>query len=116
MYTANNSAFHLQEALQLQSDAVEHGCLLAQLYMLRGQPEDALQVSATLREAAPHNADAHGLFVLLKEAEGIDQDSSQDVAAAYLSLLRCDPASETAIQGICSFCNTCCLVHLCHLT
>ena len=74
--------------------------------MLRGQPEDALEVAAALREAAPQNADAHGLFLVLKEAEGIDQDSSQDVATAYLSLLRCDPAAENAVQGVCTMGRT----------
>lgn len=90
----------------MQPDAVEHGCLLAQLYMLRGQPEDALEVAAALRKAAPQHADVHGLFLVLKEAEGIDQDSSQDLATAYLSLLRCDPAAVTAVQGVCTMGRT----------
>ena len=43
----------VQEALRLQPQAVEQGCLLAQLYMMRGQLEDALETAAALREAAP---------------------------------------------------------------
>ena len=43
----------VQEALRLQPQAVEQGCLLAQLYMMRGQLEDALEIAAALREAAP---------------------------------------------------------------
>lgn len=89
----------MQEALDLQPTAVEQGCLLAQLYMMRGQPEDALQVASALREGAPRDADAHGLLILLKEAEGVDTDSKQAVAEAYLNLLQCDPAAQTAIQG-----------------
>lgn len=95
----------MQEALDLQPDAVEQGCLLAQLYMMRGQPEDALGIATALREAAPQSADAHGLFILLKEAEGVDLNSSGATATAYLSLLHCDPAASSAIQG----------VHLLHL-
>lgn len=89
----------IQEALELQPAAFEQGSLLAQLYMMRGQPEDALEVATALRQAAPHDADAHGLFVLLKEAQGVDTGSKQEVAEAYLNLLQCDPAAYTAVQG-----------------
>ena len=95
----------MQEALDLQPDAVEQGCLLAQLYMMRGQPEDALGIAKALREADPQSADAHGLFILLKEAEGVDLNSSGETATAYLSLLHCDPAATSAIQGVRLLCS-----------
>ena len=153
-----------QEALRLKPQAVQEGCLLTQLYMMRGQLEDALEVAADLREAAPQvcraaspythlqhctvagavlctlpsrpplvneqssdqhyalqssdqsmnpklrldrgqclyalqDADAHGIFILLLVAEGPDVHSKDELASAYVSLLRCDPAAETALQG-----------------
>ena len=89
----------LQEALKLQPSAVREACLLAQLYMMGGQPEDALETARAVREAAPADSDAHGLFVLLSEAEGPTSETVTELSQAYLELLTCDPASEHALQG-----------------
>jgi len=89
----------LQEALKLQPSAVREACLLAQLYMMAGQPEDALETARAVREAAPADSDAHGLFILLSEAEGPTSETVAELSQAYLELLMCDPASEHALQG-----------------
>ena len=89
----------LQEALKLQASAVREACLLAQLYMMAGQPEDALETARAVREAAPADLDAHGLFILLSEAEGPTAETVAELSHAYLELLTCDPASEHALQG-----------------
>ncbi len=89
----------LQEALKLQASAVREACLLAQLYLMAGQPEDALETARAVREAAPADADAHGLFILLSEAEGPTSETVIELTQAYLELLTCDPASEHALQG-----------------
>lgn len=89
----------LQEALKLQPSAVPEACLLAQLYMMAGQPEDALETARAVREAAPADSDAHGLFILLSEAEGPTSETVAELSQAYLELLTCDPASEHALQG-----------------
>lgn len=92
-------AFLLQEAVRLQPGAVREATLLAQLYMIGGQPEDALETARALREAAPADLDAHGLFILLAEAEGPIPETVPELSQAYLELLRCDPGSEYALQG-----------------
>ncbi|DBB18902.1 TPA: hypothetical protein ACH3X3_000484 [Trebouxia sp. C0006] len=89
-----------QEALKLQASAVREACLLAQLYMMAGQPEDALETARAVREAAPADLDAHGLFILLSEAEGPTAETVAELSQAYLELLTCDPASEHALQGL----------------
>ena len=89
----------LQEALKLQPSAVSEACLLAQLYMMGGQPEDALETARAVREAAPADSDAHGLFILLSEAEGPTSETLTELSQAYLEHLMCDPASEHALQG-----------------
>ncbi len=89
----------LQEALKLHPSAVREACLLAQLYMMGGQPEDALETARAVREAAPADSDAHGLFVLLSEAEGPTSETVTELSQAYLELLTCDPASEHAVRG-----------------
>lgn len=89
----------LQEALKLQPSAVREACLLAQLYMMAGQPEDALETARAVREAAPADSDAHGLFILLSEAEGPTSETVTELSQAYLELLVCDPASQHALQG-----------------
>ena len=76
----------LQEALKLQPSAVREASLLAQSYMMAGQPEDALE---TVREAAPADSDAHGLFILLSEAEGPTSKTVTELSQAYLELLTC---------------------------
>ena len=96
----------LQEAVRLQPGSVREAALLAQLYMVGGQPEDALETARALREAAPADSDAHGLFVLLAEAEGPTPETVPELSQAYLELLRCDPGSECALQGTAA----------CHLT
>ena len=88
-----------QEALKLQPSAVREACLLAQLYMMGGQPEDALDVARALRLVTPADSDAHALFVLLKDAEGVTAEDVTEILEAYLDLLKCDPTSEYAVQG-----------------
>ena len=90
----------LQEALRLQPGAVAEACLLAQLYMLAGLPEDALESARALRHNAPADADSHALFILMKEAEGLSADSVPELAQAYVDMLQCDPASQYAVQGM----------------
>ena len=89
----------LQEALRLEPGAVAEGCLLAQLYMIAGLPEDALETARALRLNAPADADSHALFILMKDAEGRTAESTPSLAQAYVNMLRCDPASEYAVQG-----------------
>ena len=89
----------LQEALKLQPGAVHEACLLAQLYLMGGLPEDALDSARALRLTAPADSDAHALFILLAEAEGPTAETVTELSRAYLDLLNCDPASEHAIQG-----------------
>ena len=92
----------LQEAVRLRPGAVREATLLAQLYMIGGQLEDALETARALREAAPADSDAHGLFILLAEAEGPTPETVLELSQAYLELLRCDPGSEYALQGTAS--------------
>ena len=89
----------VQEALRLQPGAVAEGCLLAQLYMMAGLPEDALETARALRLSAPADADSHALFILMKEAEGPTAESVPELAQAYVDMLQCDPASQYAVQG-----------------
>lgn len=96
----NSAELHLKEALKLQPSAVSEACLLAQLYMMGGQPEDALETARAVREAAPADSDAHGLFILLSEAEGPTSETLTELSQAYLEHLMCDPASEHALQGL----------------
>ncbi|DBA75933.1 TPA: hypothetical protein ACH3X2_008992 [Trebouxia sp. C0005] len=96
----NSAELHLKEALKLQPSAVREACLLAQLYMMAGQPEDALETARAVREAAPADSDAHGLFILLSEAEGPTSETVTELSQAYLELLVCDPASQHALQGL----------------
>lgn len=84
----------------MQPGAVAEGCLLAQLYMMAGLPRDALETARALRLAAPADADAHALFILMKEAEGPTQESIPELAQAYVDMLQCDPASKYAVQGM----------------
>lgn len=88
-----------QEALRLNPGAVPEGCLLSQLYMMAGLPEDALETARALQLNAPADSDSHGLFILMKEAEGPTAESMPDLAKAYVDMLRCDPFSENAVQG-----------------
>ncbi|DBA95870.1 hypothetical protein WJX77_002544 [Trebouxia sp. C0004] len=96
----NSAELHLKAALKLQPSAVREACLLAQLYMMGGQPEDALETARAVREAAPADSDAHGLFILLSEAEGPTSETVTELSQAYLELLTCDPASEHALHGL----------------
>ncbi|KAL3153705.1 hypothetical protein ABBQ32_013302 [Trebouxia sp. C0010 RCD-2024] len=96
----NGAEAHLKEALRLQPGAITEGCLLAQLYMMAGLPHDALETARALRLNAPADIDAHALFILMKEAEGPTQESGPEVAQAYVEMLRCDPASQYAVQGL----------------
>lgn len=90
----------VQEALRLQPGAVAEACLLAQLYMMVGLPQDALETARALRHNAPADADSHALYILMKEAEGPSADSVNELARAYVDMLRCDPASQYAVQGM----------------
>ena len=94
----------LQAALSLRPDAVSEACLLAQLYMVAGHPHDALDTARALRLAAPADADAHALYILLREAQGETERDDSELAQAYLELLRCDPSSGHAVQGNLDFC------------
>ncbi|KAL3140399.1 hypothetical protein ABBQ38_004659 [Trebouxia sp. C0009 RCD-2024] len=96
----NGAEAHLKDALRLQPGAVAEGCLLAQLYMMAGLPHDALETGRALRLNAPADADAHALFILMKEAEGPTQESMPELAQAYVEMLRCDPTSQHAVQGL----------------
>ena len=78
---------------------MREACLLAQLYLVGGQPEDALDTARAVRLAAPADADAHALFILLQESEGPTAETASDLSEAYLELLKCDPASDYAVLG-----------------
>ena len=90
----------IQEALRLRPEAVAEGCLQAQLYMMAGLPEDALETARALRLNAPADADSHALFILMKEAEGPTAESVPELAQAYVDMLQCEPASQYAVQGM----------------
>ena len=62
--------------------------------MMAGLPQDALETARALRLNTPADADAHALFILMKEAEGPTQESVPELAQAYVEMLRCDPASQ----------------------
>ena len=57
--------------------------------MMAGQPEDALETDRAVREAAPADSDAHGLFILLSEVEGPTSKTVTELSQAYLELLTC---------------------------
>lgn len=84
----------------MQPEAVAEGCLLAQLYMMAGLPEDALETARALRLNAPADADSHALFILMKESEGQTAESVPELAQAYVDMLHCDPASQYAVLGV----------------
>ena len=99
----------MQAALALQPNATPEACLLAQLYMIAGHPQDALDTARALRLAAPADADAHALFILLREAQGNAEEDTSELAQAYLNLLRCDPSSGPAVRGNAGCCLLYCL-------
>ena len=84
----------------MQPEAVAEGCLLAQLYMMAGLPEDALETARALRLNAPADADSHALFILMQEAKGPTAESVPELGQAYVDMLSCDPASQHAVQGM----------------
>ena len=67
--------------------------------MMAGLPKDALETARALQLNAPEDSDSHGLFILMNEAQGPTAEGLPELAKAYVEMLRCDPSSETAMQG-----------------
>ena len=60
----------------------------------------AVAVAEALCQAAPHEADAHALklLLLLHASWPLTSDTAQQAAQAHVELLRCDPGSHQALQ------------------
>ncbi|KAK9811187.1 hypothetical protein WJX73_009058 [Symbiochloris irregularis] len=93
---------HLQEALRECPHAVDLAWLLAQLLCAANKHPEAMEVAVALCQAAPHEPDAHALKLLLLHAGSplAEEGTAQQTAQAHVELLRCDPASHQALQGL----------------
>ncbi|KAK9830545.1 hypothetical protein WJX72_012387 [[Myrmecia] bisecta] len=91
---------HIKEALGMQPDNSQLAYVLVEMYMAAGKASQAMEVAEALRVAAPQDADAHALWILVKQTQGGDQEDAERLLQAFLDLLRCDPATDLAIQGL----------------
>lgn len=69
--------------------------MIMQMYSALGRHGQALAVAGELRAAAPEDANAHALYLLQLDVEGIStREEATAVAAACHDLLRCDPGAH----------------------
>jgi hypothetical protein len=65
------------------------------MYSALGRQGQALTVAEELRAAAPEDANAHALYLLQLDAEGVASREAAIAAASVChDLLRCDPGAE----------------------